>query len=196
MRDFDICYSNSDFFGERFFIFNTTDISDTPSKTKIKKFSKYSIVREDLLFTLKQDPTKYLRPLIIAEENEFRILGNKQDWEAVRDSGIEKIACDILNINSDEYKNAAERFFHYPAYTKNRAVRKDYLFFENEVDIKSPIDSPFGVTKAYFQKHEKNRNCFLTFLEKGDIHEKDYFFKMLVSSYLYNIRSINGRKFT
>jgi hypothetical protein len=118
------------------------------------------IVYTDLVFTLKNSPGKYIRPVVRFEDKVFKVIENNIFYRASREAGIKKIKFDIVLDNNPPLD---ELFFKYRLEYSHSPVKNEYLerflFFKNEPGYfrnKNPSVIP---NPSNFFHEFKKENC-------------------------------------
>jgi len=108
-----------------------------------ESYPKGRIIYPNLVFTLRQDPTKYLRPTLKITDGKIEVVKNWTFLSAARDAGLASIACDVI-ADSNENINEPEVNEFCPARTFSR-----YIFFKG--DTKLPFYSPDAFLTCFWK---------------------------------------------
>ncbi len=73
-------------------------------------FKKERILLDDLEFTLRRDPTRYLRPRVIFNDNKLEVVGNTPFFQGIERAQIEKVYIDLYCKYQVELSRVMQRF--------------------------------------------------------------------------------------
>ena len=152
---------------EPIFIVPVKNISIDDSYCQENTIPESRIVSEDLVFTLKKDPTKYLRPTIDVKSAPHPVLKNKPFFDAVVEAEIEEIFCDVNN------RVLAETMYDLAAYPPEQGYRR-FAFFNRKVDPSLMLDD----SKRFLTFHAGN-TC-LEYSNPSPEKDEDQGFRILI----------------
>jgi len=176
---------------------NIDNMQDSKKKIDLSNFTiidESLLEYQDLVFTLRNNPTKYSRPIAIYEQKGIRIVGNNLYYGAAKEAGLKTIKIDLINPNLPLDEIMLEENLQFPEPPIQREYMERFLFFINPPNDYGPIKSNIVINRS---EHFQGNHCVSYKVLLGSPDEvrntEDSYVKNLVSSN-GPLRSIDGEK--
>ena len=179
---------------------NINVLDEKPVRTTDEKeldiCSEDEIVYQDLVFTLKEDPSKYFRPKVLKQRNGLYVVSNPLFFNAVKDAGYEEIYFDLLiNGGFNPQRVIDEYGLKRVGASEPKKVVNKFLFFHKRPEISDECVSPIHIDERSNTEDYISQNC-IAYNFKTGIKDLGFFESNFLESLVNrngSLRSINGR---
>lgn len=178
----------------------TTDLFEWPNRPEIfEEFDDIPADRinyEDLVFTLKHDPTKYSRPKVFGRHGALFVVGNNTFYRAALEAGLDQITFDLLEADSSIARLAKKHDLYIPqSLPMDDVLTTRFVFFQGSTANKNLVVPQVQILSATNAPDFVNHHCVVYSVPNVKAEERksaeESFF--ITSKRLYgDVRSIDG----
>jgi len=156
-------------------------------------FPSEHVVYPDLVFTLRQDPTKYFRPGVMKRDGRLVIVTNPLFFRAAREAGIQNIMFDFIVDKDDVDVNEVVGKFGlvYPEKPKPVTEKNRFLFFKNSPNSVGLLGLDVRAGRNNTSESFRKNNCLQYVVGTDDTRNMDELVKRAVEQN-GRLRSVDG----